>query len=144
MTPTTATLSTDAPIAHLLERYHDTHRRELPALIERAQRLSPSLGLALQAIAETLEMHQFKEEMRLFPMMEQGGSTLVHLLVADMEGEHERQQADLRQLQAMIDAHDVASHDPELRQGLDKLFDDLHEHMRLEDDELFPRFHPGR
>jgi hypothetical protein len=42
----------------------------------------------LRAIGNALEQHMFKEEMRLFPMMEQGGNTLIGLLIEDLHREH--------------------------------------------------------
>lgn len=136
-------IDTEALIAHILERFHETHRRELPGLIAQAQAVSAPLGGMLAALAEGLEQHLFKEEMRLFPMMEQGGSSLIVHLIDDMQAEHERQQQELLELQALIDGEAIAARAPALQQGLAKLLADLREHMRVEDEVLFPRFRPA-
>lgn len=143
MTANAAPADTEALIAHILERFHETHRRELPGLIAQAQAVSGPLAGALDALAQGLEQHLFKEEMRLFPMMEQGGSTLIVHLVDDMQAEHERQQQELRELQALVESEGIAARAPGLRAGLDKLLSDLREHMRVEDEDLFPRFRPA-
>jgi regulator of cell morphogenesis and NO signaling len=145
--PTTAVELVD----HILTRFHETHRRELPAIVALARELeaqgaTPTLAADLEAMAQALEMHMFKEEMRLFPMMEQGGNTLIAHLIDDMEAEHrshadvaaefERRLADL----AAPAGNDAAI--AALRAALGKLLDDLAQHMRLEEDVLFAMFRP--
>lgn len=66
-------------IDHILKRFHETHRRELPRLVAQARGLegqgaTPALADDLDVMANALEMHSFKEEMRLFPMMERGAT----------------------------------------------------------------------
>ena len=80
-------------IDHILTRFHETHRRELPGIVALARELegkgaTPTLADDLDVMAKALEMHMFKEEMRLFPMMEQGGNTLIVHLIDDMQAEH--------------------------------------------------------
>ena len=142
-------LDDEALIAHICERFHETHRRELPPIVALARdieaRGAPS-GLA-QALADTaaeLEMHMFKEEMRLFPMMEQGGNTLLWQLVDAMCAEHLGQRDQIRQLQSGLSLLVVPAGCEallaELRQTAGKLFADLIEHMDVEDEVLFQRF----
>ncbi|MBP6195855.1 MAG: hemerythrin domain-containing protein [Methyloversatilis sp.] len=143
--PTTATELID----HILSRFHDTHRQALPGIVRLAQELeargaAPALADDLDAMAHALEMHMFKEEMRLFPMMEQGGNTLIAQLIDDMQSEHlvhadvvaelERRLADLT-VPPGAEAEHAA-----LRGALGKLFEDLAQHMELEDRVLFPMF----
>jgi iron-sulfur cluster repair protein YtfE (RIC family) len=71
-----------ALIDHILERYHETHRRELPELIrlaEKVERVHAShpdvpagIAEALRTAAYELETHMMKEEAVLFPMMRLG------------------------------------------------------------------------
>ena len=68
-----------ALIDHIQTRFHDGHRRDLPALLALAAEveacgIGAELVDALRTIGDHLELHMFKEEMRLFPMMEQGGN----------------------------------------------------------------------
>lgn len=145
---------TEAFIAHLLERYHEVHRAELPGLVRQAQALQahgldPALAAALQGLAQALEQHMFKEEMRMFPMMEQGGNTLLHHLVADMEAEHRQHDALLDRLRTQLAAAQVGSQPgarvalQQWQRGVAKLLADLAEHVRLEEKLLFPRFVPA-
>lgn len=149
MTDPLAALDTEALIEHILERFHEAHRRDLPQLQLQAQAAVAAgaplaLGQALDAMAQALDQHQFKEEMRLFPMMAQGGNSLIGHLLDDLEAEHRQHE------QAMATLHDLLQAWPEqspeaqaLRQGLSRLFADLAEHVRIEDGLLFPRFSQG-
>jgi hypothetical protein len=74
-------------IAHILARFHETHRAELPELVALAKAHAPGLLGPLQDLAVALELHMFKEEARLFPMMEQGGNTLIGHLIEDLTAE---------------------------------------------------------
>lgn len=42
----------------------------------------------MRTIGDELEQHMFKQEMRLFPTMEQGGNTLICPLIEDLHREH--------------------------------------------------------
>jgi regulator of cell morphogenesis and NO signaling len=141
--------ATDVPalIAHILERFHDTHRRELPALVALARELdAPGGELAehLESMSKALEVHMFKEEMRLFPMMEQGGSPLIGHLIDDLEREHRAHDEAIARLEALRAALSVPPGREgvaeALRAGVAKLVDDLRQHMHAEDDLLFPPF----
>lgn len=142
---------TEAFIEHLLQRYHQVHRAELPALVQQAQALqaaglTPALAQAFAELEQALELHMFKEEARMFPMMLQGGNTLLHHLVADMAAEHRQHEERVQDLQSLLQQSKVADL-PGARQALARLLDgaakllaDLHEHVRLEDELLFPRY----
>lgn len=142
-------LDDEALIAHICDRFHETHRRELPAILALARDIeacgAPSgLARSLAAMAMDLEMHMFKEEMRLFPMIEQGGNTLLWQLVDAMRAEHLGQRDQIRQLQSGLSLLAVPAgceaRLAELRQAAGKLFADLIEHMEVEDQVLFERF----
>jgi regulator of cell morphogenesis and NO signaling len=136
-------------IDHVQTRFHDTHRRELQEIVRLARALeskgaTPALADELDAMAQALDMHMFKEEMRLFPMMEQGGNTLIKHLIDDMQAEHLTHAdavADLEHRLATLTA--PAGSEPELaelRRAIGKLFDDLAQHVQLEEEVLFPMF----
>jgi regulator of cell morphogenesis and NO signaling len=142
-------LDDEALIAHICERFHETHWRELPPIVALARdieaRGAPSgLAQALAATAAELEMHMFKEEMRLFPMMEQGGNTLLWQLVEAMRDDYIRQRDQIKQLQAELSLRVVPAGAEtllaDLRRSAGKLFADLIEHMDVEDQVLFERF----
>lgn len=141
-----------ALIDDILQRFHEAHRRDLPGIVALARELetrgaAPGLTDALQRMAQVLEQHMFKEEMRLFPMMEQGGNTLITHLIDDMRAEHVAQAAEVAALQAQVAALQApAAAAPvlaALRQALAAFFDDLAQHMHAEDERLFPMFETG-
>jgi len=86
-TPPAAPAETGALIDYLLERYHETHRRQFPeairlaARVEAAHRDHPDcptgLSQHLAFMFDDLESHHQKEEMALFPMMRQGAAPRV-------------------------------------------------------------------
>jgi regulator of cell morphogenesis and NO signaling len=138
-----------ALIDHIQTRFHEGHRRALPELLclaeaVEARGIDEGLGDELRAIGNALELHMFKEEMRLFPMMEQGGNTLIGRLIDDLQCEHVEHEDAMNVFRARLAALSGASSvDPALQQlvqAVDDLANELASHMRAEDDELFPLF----
>ena len=145
---------TPALIAHILSRYHDTHRAELAWLIPLAQRVetvhgdhdSAPLGLtdALIALNSELDSHMQKEEQVLFPMMQQGGHPMIGHPIAVMRHEHDDATTLLQRIEQTT--HNLALPDgacgswTALYTGLRKFCDDLVTHIHLENTVLFPRF----
>ena len=152
--PREAPQDTHVLIGHILTRYHDTHRRELPELLRLAARVEArhaghakvpaGLHAALQEASAALGEHMAKEEQILFPLMMQGGHTMIAAPIARLRVEH-IEHGD------RLDRLEVLTHDLELPEdacptwhalyaGLRKLIDDVHEHVHLENNLLFPRF----
>jgi regulator of cell morphogenesis and NO signaling len=81
--PAPTSLESGELIDHILTRYHEIHRRELPELISLSRRVQavhaghPKVptGLAdvLQHMLGELEVHMKKEELILFPAMDHPG-----------------------------------------------------------------------
>jgi regulator of cell morphogenesis and NO signaling len=143
------TLSDAALAAFIVERFHEAHRRDLPRVIELAGRVvdhdaSPALRVRLRRMAADLEAHMFKEEMRLFPMIEQGGGPLLGHLIDDMVGEHRQHEEAVAEVRGLLAAAAAApgaeAGMASLRSAIEALFTDLAEHVRLEDEVLFARF----
>jgi len=144
-------------IDHILTRYHETHRRELPELIALARRVEerhaehPQVprGLAhlLEHIAEAIEEHMVKEERILFPMMRAGGVPMIMGPIQVMEHEHVEHGERLRQLEALTRNHtppaDACTSWHALYAGTRKLVDDVMQHIHLENNVLFPQFAGG-
>jgi regulator of cell morphogenesis and NO signaling len=145
---------TAALIEHILTRFHETHRRELPELIRLAAKVEArhaehpaaphGLRVALEETAAALDEHMQKEEQVLFPLMRSGGQPMIHMPIGMMRGEHDEHGERLAQLEALT--HDCVT-PPEacaswqaLYAGLRKLIDDVREHVHLENNVLFPRF----
>jgi regulator of cell morphogenesis and NO signaling len=135
-------------IQHILERFHETHRRELPEILRLAQAVEAQggpAGLAARfaGMADAIEDHLSKEEMRLFPMMEQGGHMMIAQLIEDMNHEHrshEETMAGMAALLASLPAAGSTADVTALRAAVAKLFDDLVQHIHAEDEVLFPLF----
>lgn len=141
-------------IAHILERYHDTHRRELPELIRLARKVEAvhrdhpvaprGLATALGELLTELDAHMVKEERILFPLMRDGGHPMISHPIARMQHEHIEHGERLRALEAV--AHDCLL--PEgacatwaaLYAGVRKLIEDIEQHVHLENNVLFPQF----
>jgi regulator of cell morphogenesis and NO signaling len=149
----TAPRDTPALIDHILARYHDTHRRELPELIQlarkvekvHAKRSDAPRGLAdlLRRMAVELEQHMAKEELILFPAMKRS-MTGLDAPIACMRHEHDGHGEHLGELAALTNQitlpADACRTWQALYAGLAKLSDDLMEHIHLENNVLFPRF----
>ena len=141
-------------IDHILARYHETHRRELPELIALAQRVEerhaqhPEVpqGLArlLEHISEAIEEHMQKEERILFPMMRAGAMPMIMGPIEVMQHEHVEHGERLRQLEALTRNHtppvDACTSWHALYAGTRKLVDDVMQHIHLENNVLFPQF----
>jgi regulator of cell morphogenesis and NO signaling len=146
--------SSEELIDHILVRYHETHRAELPELIRLAERvehrhadnpLAPrGIPAALLEAAEALDDHMQKEEQILFPMMRSGGHPMLHAPIGRMRHEHDEHGERLASLEHI--AHhfelpeEACSSWRALYAGVQKLIDDVHEHIHLENNVLFPRY----
>lgn len=146
-----------APLAeiidHIIVRYHDRHREQLPELIlqatkvERVHADKPNVprGLAkyLTMLHEELTNHMMKEERILFPMIKQGQGSHAAGPVSVMESEHDEAGELLEVIKHTT--HNVTP-PPEacttwkaMYNGINELIDDLMEHISLENNVLFPR-----
>lgn len=140
-------------IDHVLSRFHDTHRRELPELIilarkvERVHADHPDVpkGLArfLDGLARELDSHMAKEEQILFPMLRAGHPGAVGP-ISVMRAEHVDHGEAVEALAAttnnMLPPPGSCGSWKALYAGLRKLSDDLVEHIHTENNILFPRF----
>lgn len=145
---------TDALIEHILERFHATHRAELPELIRLAARVEArhadnplvprGIHAALVETAEALEDHMQKEEQILFPLMRAGGHPMISAPIGRMRYEHDEHGERLANLEALAHGFELpAEACPTWRAlyaGVNKLIDDVHEHVHLENNVLFARF----
>lgn len=150
-----ATTWKDAPpselIAHILERFHQRHRRQLPDLIRLARKVErvhgehPACprGLAdyLGSLRQELEDHMQTEEQVLFPLMARGEGTSARTLVLIMrvEDRHHGEALDrLSELTGGFSLPPAACNTwRTLYLGLSELCVDLMEHVYLEDHVLF-------
>lgn len=145
-----------ALIDHILTRFHEVHRRELPELIRLARTVEKvhaghparpaGLSDALVEMAEELEAHMRKEEMVLFPLMQRGGHPMIGHPIAQMRHEHDAHGARIRALEEITGGcgapADACATWRALYVGVRKLIDDLMEHIHLENNVLFAQFTP--
>ena len=144
----------DDIINHILERYHQVHRRELPRLrklatyveqVHAGHRAVPAgLSELLARMQAQLESHMDKEEQVLFPLMRAGGNPMIVHPIAMMRHKHDDHAAALGTLAAITGDLNLPDDADDswrvLYAGLGQMVEDLSEHMHIENNILFPRF----
>lgn len=140
-------------IRFIVARYHDTLRAELPVLIALAQEVESrhgaeptcprGLAAHLNVMHGAVLDHLAKEERVLFPMILEGYGARTAGPVRVMTLEHEehgRNLARIRELTNNLQSPaDASAPWRDLYARLGQLESDLLEHMRLENEVLFPR-----
>lgn len=143
-----------ALIAYILERFHRVHRQELPELARLARKVESvhaahpkcPVGLAdfLAEMLGELEHHMSREEEVLFPTLLSGGGGCAPFAMRRMRSEHDDHSERLKALRRRTDGFTPPEHACGswrlLYIGCRKLHDNLCEHIRLENDVLFPAF----
>lgn len=140
-------------IEHILTRYHDVHRQQLPELIRLSQRVElvhgghpecPS-GLAdhLETLMAELEAHMRKEEQVLFPMIARGMLDVAVGPANMMRHEHDEHAEGLRRIHELTRDINLPAGACNTWQalylGLATLETDLMDHIHLENNILFDR-----
>ncbi len=141
-------------IDFIVTRFHDTLRRDLPVVLEAAQRVERvhgdkpncphGLAAQLERMGTEIRQHLDKEEKALFPAIRSGAhGGMLHTPVHVMLQEHEDHGANLQQLREL-----AADYQPPpeacatwraLYSSLAKLEAELMQHIHLENNVLFPR-----
>lgn len=152
---------------HIERKHHAFMREALPRLedllgrVRRAhqERHGPMLGELTQTFSSLraeIEVHLMKEEQVLFPYLRRieahaqgrGERPPVHRVtvtnpIAQMRWEHERAGAALARMRELTEGYalppDACESFRALYEGLQEMEDDLHEHIHLENNILFPR-----
>jgi regulator of cell morphogenesis and NO signaling len=152
--PMEAPEDTPALVDHILTRFHETHRRELPELVKLARRVEAvhrehpqaphGLGDLLERAAAELDDHMTKEEQVLFPAMQAGFRGSLDMPIRVMRHEHDEHAQIVRALEEITDGFaapaDACRSWQALYAGAEKFVTDLTEHIHLENNVLFPRF----
>lgn len=88
-----------------------------------------------------------KEELILFPAIRNGGAPGIEGPIAVMRADHDdhgREVAEIRRLtRGLVLPQGACNTWARLYDGLAEFIDDLTEHMRIENEVLFPQFEPG-
>ena len=139
-------------IAHILEAFHEDHRRELPRLVELAEKVERvhagkpgcpvGLGAHLRGMQQRLEQHMQKEEQILFPMLLAGANAQARMPIEVMTAEHDEHAVDLRRSRELAAEFLPPEHActtwRALYLGLDAFERAVMEHIHLENHVLFP------
>ena len=155
--PATLPEDTGALIDHILARYHEVHRRQMPELITLSRRVEqvhagkPGVpaGLAdiLQQALGELEVHMRKEELILFPAMRRQGAGPLDGPIAQMRHDHVDHGDMLERIAELTGdftpPEGACGSWRALYAGAAQLRDDLIEHIHIENNILFPRFEQG-
>ncbi len=150
--PTTQ-MPTVALINHIWNRYHDTHRREMPGLIALANKVETvhatdpntphGLTDALKVMFAELEDHMRDEEETVFTALQTERPASAVSAVPSLREAHDGHEAALNRIAAITHGFRLPHHACQswrrLYVGLGKLVEDLDEHMYLENEVLFPR-----
>lgn len=141
-------------IDHILVNFHRPLYEELPRLESMARRVLEvhhdkdpkrliSLVNVFLGLESELKQHMLKEEQVLFPMIKQGQGRQTEAPIAVMEQEHESAGTALKKLRVLTDDYEVPAEACNtwraLWHGLAALESDLHQHIHLENNILFPR-----
>ena len=144
----------DVLIDHIVSTFHRPLGEELPRLEAMLRKVVSVHGdKNPQAFAEMLTVflalkaaltdHMAKEEQILFPMIVDGGGAMAGGPISMMEHEHDSAAGGLRRLRELTDDYqapeDACTTWRALWHGLSVLERDLHEHIHLENNVLFPR-----
>ncbi|HWA63833.1 MAG TPA: iron-sulfur cluster repair di-iron protein [Caulobacteraceae bacterium] len=143
-----------ALVAHIRERFHETHRRELPELVALARRVEAThrghpeaprgLTALLERAASELEDHMAKEEQVLFPAMQADFRGSLDMPIRVMRQEHDGHAQIVHALEALTGRFTLPANAcrswQALYAGAEKFVTDLTEHIHLENNVLFPRF----
>ena len=143
-----------ALIDHILTRYHEVHRQQLPELIRMARRVEavhrdhPQVPVGLAELLETMEQellsHMEKEEIILFPAIKAGHNAVVGEPIQMMRSEHTDHGAMLERVaqltQNATPPEGACNTWRALYAGIAQLNDDLINHIHLENNILFAHF----
>ena len=145
-------------IQHLLDAFHQPLRDELPRLDAMAAKVldvhgpkDPArLGELRQLVGQLraeLEQHMDKEEQVLFPMARAGIGPVPDGPIQVLEAEHDEAGRALARLRELTNGFtvpaDACNTWRALWAGLEALERDLHQHIHLENNILFPRLQSG-
>jgi regulator of cell morphogenesis and NO signaling len=142
-----------AVIEHILQRYHEPLRRELPALIASARKVETEnrtrghcphgLAAHLEQVHLSVESHLQKEERILFPLILGGRGANAHMPIKVMMAEHTDHLGNLKRTieltQGFTLPPDASDAWRALYQALQRLERELCDHIALENEVLFPR-----
>lgn len=141
---------------HIETRYHARHREQLPTLVDMAEKVEDvhfgnegvpeGLSDILRRLIGEMEVHMKKEELMLFPGIRAGGGPGIENPIAVLRADHDDHNHTVAEIRRLT--HDLTLPESACRTwtalyaGLAEFLNDLTEHIRLENEFLFPQFEP--
>ena len=139
---------------HIETRYHQRHRQQLPMLAKMAEMVQDlhtddggaphGLAGVLHRMIGELEIHMKEEELILFPGIREGHGARLAEPIAAMRVDHDEQNGEAAEIRRLTEdltlPPGACSTWTNLYEGLTEFLADLDEHIRLENDVLFPQF----
>jgi len=150
-------IHTDLPLSEMtgfiVKRYHEDLRRRLPELVTLADKVERvhfdhsdcphGLKTLLSELHSEMLLHMMKEENVLFPLIEAGKGSMALMPVKVMMSEHDSHGRQLDELHRLtndfVPPEGACTTWRSLYKGLEKLEEELMEHIHLENNILFPR-----
>lgn len=140
-------------IDHIITRFHNRHREQLPELITLAEKVENVHGdcddcpigvvAQLEKIYAELSQHLMKEEQILFPMIKMGNYAMASMPIRVMKMEHDEAGQDVEVIKSLTNnctpPADACFSWKALYSGINEFIDDLMHHIHLENNILFPR-----
>ena len=140
-------------IDHIITRFHNRHREQLPELITLAEKVENvhgdrddcPIGVAaqLEKIYAELSQHLMKEEQILFLMIKMGNYAMASMPIRVMEMEHDEAGQDVEVIKSLTNnctpPADACFSWKALYSGINEFIDDLMHHIHLENNILLPR-----
>lgn len=140
-------------IDHIITRFHNRHREQLPELITLAEKVENvhvdrddcPIGVVaqLEKIYAELSQHLMKEEQILFPMIKMGNYAMASMPIRVMKMEHDEAGQDVEVIKSLTNnctpPADACFSWKALYSGINEFIDDLMHHIHLENNILFPR-----
>jgi regulator of cell morphogenesis and NO signaling len=139
---------------HIETRYHARHRQQLSRLVRLAEMIEDlhepdrdvpeGLTAILRRMIGEMEVHMKKEELLVFPLIRKGGGAQLAERIAAMRADHDDHDRDLAAIRRLTGdltlPEGACTPWATLYEGLADFIADLTEHIRLENDVLFPQF----
>jgi regulator of cell morphogenesis and NO signaling len=142
---------------HIETRYHARHRQQLQTLIKLAEMIEDlhepdhdvpeGLTAILRRLNGEMEVHMKKEELLIFPLIRKGTGAPLAERIALMRADHDDHDCEIAKIRHLTDnltlPEGACTPWATLYEGLAEFIADLSEHIRLENDVLFPQFEPA-
>lgn len=140
--------------SYIERRYHTRHREQLRRLLDLSERVDElhffdddapeGLSVHLRRLTRALHMHMVEEERRIFPAIRGGTTRQISKWIAALRADHDGYAADICMIRASTNGlkypDDASPLWRKLYHELGEFITDFQEHMRIEEELLFPSY----